>query len=467
MKKNKTLVILMFVLFPLLVGMACTCGLLPFGGKNVKETQEPTRIVEEIPTQVSPTRVAPVVPPVKTEEVKEDLDGDLVIERDNWGSDEDYVFVGFLLSNQNKDDMALTNVEYSIYMLDANEEIVAQDWSTYPLLLPGDKVAVFYQYPILEDDPTIESVEISYSHEGLKKNNGAVNPFSVEKIMYWDAGYWPIVTGIVYNDDPIVYTDVRATIVLTNSDGNVVGGGYTYIDFIPGYDEMGFSAYVDAYDTVETVEIYPVTSYGTKEYDDTNELWERVSIIDYTFYPDEYDLLYGGVVIQNNLDTVLEDALLAVTFYDPDGYVTSQAGEAIDYLMPGETLGIAPYIYSQPEGASASDFTIIIFPGEPAKNYELTKNVFTVNSAILTGSYDDMVKVNFTNTYNKEVSDVNVYALVYDSDGSILGGGLSYYIDPIPAGASADFEFYVTYQTDEIVDRIEAWVLPYYWTDFE
>lgn len=58
MKKNKTLVILMFVLFPLLVGMACTCGLLPFGGKNVKETQEPTRIVEEIPTQVSPTRVA-------------------------------------------------------------------------------------------------------------------------------------------------------------------------------------------------------------------------------------------------------------------------------------------------------------------------------------------------------------------------------------------------------------------------
>ena len=64
--------------------------------------------------------------------------------------------------------------------------------------------------------------------------------------MYWDAGYWPIVTGIVYNDDPIVYTDVRATIVLTNSDGNVVGGGYTYIDLSRAMIN-GFSAYVDAW----------------------------------------------------------------------------------------------------------------------------------------------------------------------------------------------------------------------------
>lgn len=478
--KNKFLIIFLFVLFPLIVGLACTCGLLPIGGEKVKETEEQVLVapsavvVEELPTE-EPTKaelpteeetVTEEAQPVETDEALADSIENLVLLKENWGSNEEYVFVGFILSNQNEE-LSLTDIEYSIALLDSNGQEVINDWNTYPRLLPGENLGIFFQNPIVEGEPTVESVEITYSYEDTETSDRDASPFTTDKIMFWEGDLWPVVTGIINNIESIVYTDVRAGIILYNAAGDIVGGGTSYVDFIPGNDLMGFSTYVDAYDTVASVEVFPTITYSTEEYDDSVSLWERASILEYNFYADDYDFLYGGATIQNNLDKALNDAVLTVTFFDQDGYVTCYGTEYIDILLPGEQLGVAPYIYSQPKGASASDYTIVIFPGEPVDDYELTENVFVVNNAELTGDFNDYVKVNFTNTYTKQITDVDVFTLFYDSNDLIIGGGSMYFSEPIPAGASKDFEFYVTYDNEETVSRIEAWVLPNYWTEFE
>jgi hypothetical protein len=75
--------------------------------------------------------------------------------------------------------------------------------------------------------------------------------------------------------------------------------------------------------------------------------------------------------------------------------------------------------------------------------------------------------VNFTNTYTKQVTDVDVYVQLYNSEGLIIGGGQDWTTDPIPAGGSMDVEVFVDYSDSQTVDRIEAWVLPSTFTDFE
>jgi len=192
-------------------------------------------------------------------------------------------------------------------------------------------------------------------------------------------------------------------------------------------------------------------------------------IHDEYYYLSDPDDIYGGTVIQNNLDDqTLEDAILNVTFYDEEGYVISHGAQGIDYFLPGDTIGVSPYIDSPDGLPSLSYYETRIFPGEYAEDFELTENVFTVNSTELTGDYQDKVKVNFTNGYTKLVTEVDIFVLVYDASGNIIGGGNTYYDEPTPAGGSGEYEIYVYYDSDEYtVDSIKAWVVPSYWTDFE
>jgi len=77
------------------------------------------------------------------------------------------------------------------------------------------------------------------------------------------------------------------------------------------------------------------------------------------------------------------------------------------------------------------------------------------------------VLVNFTNTYNRQVSELDIYVLVYNDDGLIIGGGWDWTRDPIPAGESAEIEVWVNYADAETIADIEAWVVPTNWTSFE
>ena len=192
-------------------------------------------------------------------------------------------------------------------------------------------------------------------------------------------------------------------------------------------------------------------------------------MVDQNFYLSNDSHLYGGVIVQSELDDeVLKDVILNVTFYDADGYVISQAYHFIDYLMPGEKVGVAPYTDDFSDDISLSSYEARVLPGEYAEDFELTENVFIVTNTEITGDYQIDVKVSFTNDYTKGVNEVDVYVLLYDASGTIIGGGTDYTDEPTPAGGTGEAEVYMYYD-DEIadVDSIEAWVVPSYWTDFE
>jgi hypothetical protein len=139
----------------------------------------------------------------------------------------------------------------------------------------------------------------------------------------------------------------------------------------------------------------------------------------------------------------------------------------INFLFPGEILGFAPWIYSLPDEARIATSEIWVLPGRVVDNYELSSNPFVVNSTELIGDYNDTVLVTFRNTYSKQVSEVEVFVIVRNASGEIIGGGSDWTDEPTPAGGTGSTEIYISVESGDTIASIEAWVLPSFWTNFE
>lgn len=461
---KKRLIILSFIIFPLVVGTACLVS-LPFGSKDTPEPEiivEPTEeVIQEIteePEVEMPEETEIPVDPVFFQEPK-------LLDKSLWVQEDTDVFVSFFLENPNSN-VIIEGLEYTVYLYDASGTEIESDYNFLRWMFPNQAVGIVTTFYLSDESVTVDKVDIKWEYDDTISPEGFTDPFTWSNAVYWDNDSFPIVTGIINNVDSDTVTDARVNVLLLDTAGEIVGGGYSYVDFIPGNGYMGFYCYVDAYGDVASVELYPTLTYSTDFIEDPN-IFSNITLLDDYFYTGPYDNILGGAKIQNNTSTVLRSSILVATFYDADGNVSATGSEYIDILLPGETLGMAPYVVSPSDEAKTTQYDVMILPGEAITDFELTENPFVVNNTEITGDYDDYVEVHFTNTYSKQVSEVDVYVLLYNADGQIIGGGHNWSTDPTPAGGTAEVEVWVSYADAQTVDKIEAWVVPTYFTTFD
>jgi hypothetical protein len=456
---KKRLLTALFVVFPLIVGLACRFSPQkdPTATPTMEETiQDQTETVTQAATEGRTTETE-TVSSGETQELK-------LLDKFFWMRDGLDVFVAFFFENVNID-ITFEDVDYTLHLLDASGNELQSESDSVRWIFPSQTLGIVSMLYLDDENQIVDSVSIDWEY-GTSSTDGLSYPFSIDDTIFWQNGSYPIVTGIIDNNSADTYTNIRTNVICYNNAGEIVGGGYTHLDFVPGSDFMGFAANVDTFDDVAYVEVYPTFTYGSLFYEG-KDFWSEIAILDDYFYTDDFGSLLGGVIIQSNIDTPLSDSVAYVTFYDDSGNITSIATEYIDFLLPGDTLGFAPWAMFPPEGAITSSYDILVLPGDYVNDYELMDNPFQINSATLTGDYDDYVAVNFTNTYNKQASEVTVYVLVYDDDGNIIGGGSDWTSEPTPASGDTDIEVWVDYDDNRTVDSIDVWVCPSYWTEFE
>jgi hypothetical protein len=465
--KKKWLKIGLLLILPLMVGMACVATDAISSIFN-RASDELTDIV---PTDIIDIPETVITEPVPTEELVETLepvDGEeqdlRMLEKDFWYQEEGAVYLAFYFENPNAD-ILFEEIEYTVFLYDANGAEIQTDSAYIRYLFPASTFGVSDIVYLDDETALVDSISIEWTYVSGAAE-GFSNPFTAEDVMYWDNGGSPGVTGKIVNSLPDTYVDILVNVILLDSNDEIVGSGYTYVDFVPGSDFMGFVSSVDAFADVSSVEIYP-TFTSTSYYYEGEEFWSEITILDDNFFLDEYGYVLGGLVVQNNLDTALSNSIAYVTFYDDNDAVTSVANYTIEMLLPGDTVGIAPWASSPPDGSVTTTYDVLVLPGDYEDDYELASNPFTVNSAEITGDYDNYVTVNFTNGYSKSLSEVNVNVLIYDTEGYIIGGGYSWQTDPIAAGSTSEIEIWVDYDQTVDVGSIEAWVYPNSWTEFE
>ncbi len=455
MHKNR-LFFAFFLIFPLIVGLACS-----FTAKEPVPTQTPIVIPAQAEDEPAEVVTEAVAEPVDTGELQ-----DLVL-LDNlfWGQDGGTVVTAFFLHNPNGDQV-VEGVEYTVHLYDANGNEITSDYSFVRWIFPGQTFGIVLNFYLDDENTIVDSISVDWEYDSTFAAEGFANPFTTSNTVFWQNGNYPMVTGIINNIDPDTHTNIRANIICYNNAGDIVGGGYTYIDFVPGSDYMGFATYVDAFDSVASVEVFPTFTYSSLQYEGS-DFWSEISILDDYFYSTTYGSLVGGFEVQSNIDTVLSNSVAVITFYDKDGNITSTGVSYIDLLLPHQTIGISPWVLTPPDNAETDSYDVLVLPGEYESDYELTENPFVVNSTTLTGDYDNYVAVNFTNTYSKQVSELDVYVLLYDADGNIIGGGNDWTTEPIPAGGTMELEVWIDYSDSKTIASIQAWVVPNYWTEFE
>ena len=462
--KKKWFKIAFLMVLPLIVGMACQLS-NPLSLIFNKATEE---VLVDGGSEGSDTTITE---PVGAEEIVENLEPvtgeeqDLVmLAEDFWIQEESSIYLAFYFYNPNID-ILFEDIEYTIYLYDANGSELTTYTSSLRYLFPQETFGLSEIVYLDDEIVTVESMEIEWTYL-----SGAVedftNPFTVENVTYWENDDFPMVSGKVVNTSSDTYTYILANVICLDSDDQIVGSGYTTIQFVPGNDFMGFSTYVDVFDEVSSVEVYPTYTYSSYYYVG-DEFWSEISIPEDNFFLDDYGYVVGGMVIQNNIDVPLSNSIAYVTFYDDNDAVTAVSAYTLELILPGDTVGIAPWASTPPAGSETTSYDILVLPGDYEDDYEVSDNPFQINSAEITGDYNDYVTVNFTNEYSKSASEVNVNVLIYDTDGTIIGGGYSWYYDPISAGGSAAVDIWVDYDQNSSIGSIVAWVYPNSWTEFE
>lgn len=467
---KKSFIIILFILFPLAVGLACLSS-----RADPTATAEPIVVTVVVKEQVVVTATPETMEPTVQEEqvVEEEQQEEplpqtidlVLLDNSLWVQDGTAVFVAYLFENP-FNDILFEDVEFTLTLFAANGDVIDTDYTILPWIFPNQIQAIVFNFWVADESVAVDSVEVDWTFGGTSSPDDFVNPFTSDQLVYWDNDGYPIVTGKVINNEATTYTDLRINILCYDSAGEIVGGGVNYLDFIHLNDYMGFTAYVDAFGDVASVEAFPTLSYMT-EFIEKTDFTSEISIQDDFFYEDQYGYLMGGFIARNETETVLRNSEIYITFYDPDEAITTTGYTYVDLLLPGETVGMSPWISITPEGATSARYDILILPGEILDDYELSTNPFTVNSTTPTGDFDNNVLVNFTNTYSKQVSEVTVYVLVYNADGEIIGGGKDWTDEPTPAGEASEVEVWVSYASTETVDSIKAWVVPSSWTEFE
>jgi hypothetical protein len=445
-----------FLLFPLLLGIACR-----------RTSPDPTATPTDDPqVMAEPASTEPVISPAATETSGSlTADGqDLMILDQTMIQRSDMVFAAFQLINTDSDRL-FEDVDFRMAVYDAGGNKLDESYIYIAWVFPGQQFWLTNEFYLGDSNIAADSLSLTWDFRDNRSASGRINPFSTENTCYWHNENYPIVTGIINNLEPDTYRDLRVNVVSYDANGNVAGGAYTYVDFIPGNDFVGFSVYLNAFDDIASVEAYPTFSYSQEIFQGT-DFWGNISIVDDYFYPGDFGWIMGGLVLQNETNQVLTDSLLYITFYDEDDFVTAIGTDYIDLILPGDSIGVKPWVTSPPEESTTYKYDIWVLPGEPQTDFELTANPFVVTDTQITGDYDDYVNVTFTNTYSKSVSEVDVHVLLYDSAGLILGGGQAWSSEPTPAGGTTTVEVWVDYVSEAVIDSIDVWVLPSYWTEF-
>jgi hypothetical protein len=128
--------IIMLVLFPLVVGLACRFSSSP--DPTATATEEPVVVVTEpIP---EPTQPPPTQPPVQEEPTQPPKDL-VVLEKSNWIQEESTVFVGYLIENPSSD-ILYEDVEFTIRIFGSAGNLIDTSYTYIPWFYPNTTTGV-------------------------------------------------------------------------------------------------------------------------------------------------------------------------------------------------------------------------------------------------------------------------------------------------------------------------------------
>lgn len=400
--------------------------------KEVSEESKPTEPspeVKESETYVAPSATA--IPDVKK----------LELGKIGFGQNDTTVGYGFMLKNPNPN-LGVAYSEYQIAAYDASDIVIGTQTGYIDLLLPGQELGIGNEL-YLDAGEIVSRIDLKV-FDGTPVVTDITAGLTARNAVYQHDPYSSKVIGEVLNPFEQDLLSFKVSALLYDAADNIIGGGNTYASFIPGNSFTGVESYVSSSGEVARVELFPMMldEAFLNAADPLPEDVEPLVLLDQGFGVGDYFTSYAFKVQNPNTQYSLQNSFYRVLAYNADKELVDIAEGYLSAILPEAVLGVSGDFY-MPEGTMIDSILIQILQGEfnntgPLANF--TTEVVVVDSS----GYSPKVTGIVLNPYSVQVSNLYVYAVIFDSDEKIIGGGFNY-LEFIPANARAKFEIDVSY----------------------
>ena len=173
------------------------------------------------------------------------------------------VSVGFVIKND-LSDQYIESTAYHVNVFDDHGNILGVDEGYVSLLFPGEQAGTAAAIDIPEGK-TVKNVDVQIDPGSLKDDFEVdPNPFSTENVSFIPGTFGSSVTGTIKNSFSQTISNVELSIIAYNADGKIIGGGMTFVDFVPAEGQTGFEIAVDFAQAPSRIDAYPGFASITK-----------------------------------------------------------------------------------------------------------------------------------------------------------------------------------------------------------
>lgn len=448
-KSMRVLVPVVSLTLVLIVSLACgdtTTEKLEEAAEEPTPTtaaDEPTTAPTERPTEQEPTPAgdtpSPTSPPPPTATAAGEAEP-IQIVKHGFGQDDQELGYAFLIENPNAG-FAVETSQYQIAAYDDGGAVLETDSGYIEVVLPGQTLAIAGTM-WLDEGMTVSSIEVQL----LEGDSVATEPlpiFTVESAAFFGGDFSDYVTGLVNNPYNLDLQDLRLSAVTYSAGGDIIGGGFGYLNFIHANGSTGAKVSVSTARDVATVELYPTVSGLTFLWDEVEvpEGASNVNLVKQGFGQDDTEVGFGMLIENPNDAFAIEDSQYHITFFAEDGRVLGTEEGYVEVLLPNQTLGIGGSSYLVMD-MNVARIDAQILAGDYVESEQLP--YFTAeNVTYQPDEWFPQATGQIVNPYNKDITDLRVSAILYDEQGEIVGGGFTY-LDFVPANGKAAVELSVT-----------------------
>jgi hypothetical protein len=343
----------------------------------------------------------------------------------------------FLVENPNPG-VAFENSHYQIAVYDASGAVVDTDSGYIELVLPGQKLGIGGTIYFSSESMKAAKIEVQLG-AGDPTSTDLDSTFTADNVTYHPGDYFSKATGMISNPFDRDITDLRLSAVAYDNAGEIIGGGFSYLDFILANGTTAAEVSVTSSGEVDHLELYPTLS-GLSWLTSGEQLpadAQKLALLKQGFGQKDTQVGYGMVIQNPNHAYAVESARYHINLYAEDGSVLKIEQGYIDLLLPDQTLGVGASTYLDDKTPVArADFQVLSGRYEAAGSMPFFTSQ---NISYLDSSYYPKVTGEILSPYTKDISNIRVSAIAYDQDGEIIGGGYTY-LDFVPANGKSAAE---------------------------
>lgn len=395
------------------------------------------------------TPAATKTPEPTTEPLK-----DLVVKSNGFGQDGKGLGYGVVIENPNTS-AALEGASLQIVAYDEADTVLGTEEATIPLVPPSTTIH-FGGSTYIDTESPVKRIETQITDMGnpQKATTDEIPPFPSEAITFHESSFSKTVSGIIGNPFTVPLENLYVGVVAFDDKDQIVGGGFTFLDFLLPEGKSPFSTSVTVNGTPTHFEVSPILSSLTVWSQRDAKNLPPLKLVEQGWGQAGSQIGYGIVVENPDTMKALDGSQYIIAAYAKDGSVLAVESSYFGLILPGSKAVQANTLYLGGDDVTPDRVEAIILPGS-LKEAD-GKLSFTTNGVkFVPGDYSSKATGQVINPYDKKVKGVHVSAILRDAAGKIIGGGLGY-TETIPAKGKAAIEMSVTVRGEVATTELYA-----------